>query len=156
MLRDLWTAGSLVPYSHGSKVPFDPVFASRVITKKCAVSIFNLLQFQNFPWAYHICKKTFRNKLSVIFKKQKNKAPQFYFFPPKLGHKNLFNRYKSSETHMGEKKAISASLPKPQQHTFTRWLETAYGHWAHPGQRSHISPIIYNNAFSYKTFSQCL
>ena len=30
---------------------------------------------------------------------------------------------------------MSASLPKLKEHTFTRWRETAYGHWAHPGQR---------------------
>jgi len=42
---------------------------------------------------------------------------------------------------MGNKKANSVSLLKQQEHTFTRWHEIAYGHWAHPGQRSHISPI---------------
>ena len=34
MLRDLWTAESLVPFSHGSKVPSAAIFASRVITKE--------------------------------------------------------------------------------------------------------------------------
>jgi len=29
---------------------------------------------------------------------------------------------------MGNKKVISASLPKPQEHTFTRWREIANGH----------------------------
>jgi len=48
---------------------------------------------------------------------------------------------------MGNKKAISASLPKPQERTFTRWRETAYGHWAHPGQRSHISPTVFLRCF---------
>jgi len=46
---------------------------------------------------------------------------------------------------MGNKKAISASLRKLQEHTFTRWREIAYGHWAYPGQRSHISPTILDN-----------
>jgi len=48
---------------------------------------------------------------------------------------------------MGNKKAISASLPKPQERTFTRWRERAYGHWAHPGQRSHISPTVFLRCF---------
>jgi len=29
---------------------------------------------------------------------------------------------------MGNKKAISASMPKSQEHTFTRWREIVYGH----------------------------
>ena len=94
-----------------------------------------------FPWAYHICKKVFRKKLPVICKNKKTKA-KFYFLPSKLKlyHKKWFNSYNSSKTHTGDKKAISVSLPKPQEHTFTSWREIAYVHWAHPGQRSHISP----------------
>jgi len=73
---------------------------------------------------------------------KKTQAPKFYFLPSKLklAHKNWFNSCSSSKTHKSHKKLISASLSKPQEHTFTRWRETAYGHWAHPGQRSHISP----------------
>jgi len=37
---------------------------------------------------------------------------------------------------------------------FTRWRETAYGHWAHPGQRSHISPT--SNAWEKHSKSQSL
>ena len=86
--------------------------------------------------------KIFRNKLPVICKNKKTKAPKFYFLPSKLelGHKNLFSSHKRSKTHTGDKKSISISLPKPQEHTFTRWRKIAYGHWAHPVQRSHISP----------------
>jgi len=88
-------------------------------------------------------QKIFRKKLPVICKIKKTQALKFYFLPSisKLAHKNLFDSHSSFKTHMGNKKAISASLPKPQQHTFTRRRETACGHWAHPGQRSHISPI---------------
>jgi len=87
--------------------------------------------------------KNIFEKSSLSFAKtKKTEAPKFYFLPSKfkLAHKNWFNRYSSSKTHQGDKKAISASLPKPHERTSTRWRETAYRHWAHPGQRSHISP----------------
>jgi len=45
----------------------------------------------------------------------------------------------SSKTHMGDKQTISTSLPKPQEHTYIRWREITYGHWTHPGQRTHCS-----------------
>ena len=143
MLRDLWTTGSLVPSSHGSKVPSDATFVSRVITRKVySINFQPLAVSKLFPWAYHIRKKSFETTCLSYAKTIKSKAPKFYFLPSKLkfGHKNLFSSYKSSKTHTGDKKAISISLPKPQEHTFTRWREIAYGHWAHPGQRSHISP----------------
>jgi len=84
-------------------------------------------------------QKIFRKKLPVIYKNKKKRYQKFYFLPSKL---KLGNSYKSSKTHTGDKKAISISLLKPQEHTFTRWREIAYGHWAHPGQRSHISPTF--------------
>jgi len=60
MLRDLWTAWSLVPFSHGSKVPSNAIFASRVITKKVySINFQPLAISQTFSWAYHICKKSF-------------------------------------------------------------------------------------------------
>jgi len=46
----------------------------------------------------------------------------------KLADKNLFESHSSSKTHTGDKKAISTSQPKPQEHTFARWREIAYGH----------------------------
>jgi len=75
-------------------------------------------------------QKIFRKKLPVICKNKKTKTPKFYFLPLKLkfGHKKLFNSYNSSKTHAGDKKAISVSQPKPQEHTFTGWREIAYGH----------------------------
>jgi len=120
----------LVPFSHGSKVPSDAIFASRVMTKKVySIDSQPLAVSKLFPRAYHICKKSFENKLPVICKNKKTRAPKFYFLPSKLkfGHKNLFNSYNSSETHTGDKKAISISLPKPQERTHTGWRETAYG-----------------------------
>ena len=50
MLRDLWTAGSLIPFSHGSKVPPAAIFALRVITKKvCSVNSQRLVIFKLLP-----------------------------------------------------------------------------------------------------------
>jgi len=95
-----------------------------------------------FPWAYHICKKSFETSC-LSFAKLKNEDTKIFYFLPsklKLGHKNWFSSNKSSKTHAGDKKAISISLPKPQEHTLTSQREITYGHWAHPGQRSHISP----------------
>jgi len=143
MLRDFWSRGSLVPFSHGSKVPSTTIFALRVITKKYTVSVLNVLHIINFFLEHITFARNLSEKLLVICKNKKTHAPKFYFHPSKskLPHKNWFDSHSSFETHMGNKKAISASLPKPQEHTFTRWRETAYGHWAHPGIRSHISPM---------------
>jgi len=75
------------------------------------------LEFQNSFLEHITVAKIFRNKLPVICK---NKAPKYYFLPSKLklGHKNLFDSYKSSKTHTGDKKAISIS----QNHMNTRSL----------------------------------
>jgi len=59
--------------------------------------------------------------------------------PTKIGLKAI-----APQTHTRNKKTISTSQPKPQEHTLTRWRKIAYGHWAHPGQRSHISPTHFN------------
>jgi len=145
MLRDHWTARSLVPFSHGSKVLSDAIFASRVITKKSVQYQFSTsCSFKTRSLSISHLQKIFQNNLPVICKNKKTKAPKFYFLPSKLklGHKNWFSRYKSSKTHTGDKKAVWISLPKPQEHTFTRWREIACGHWAHPGQRSHTSPTL--------------
>ena len=143
MLRNLWTVGSLVPFSHGSKVPSEAIFASRVITKKVySINFLPLAVSKLFPWSYHICKKYIDTSCLLFAKTKKTQVPKFYFLPSKskLGHKNWFSIYKSSKTHTCDKKAFSISLPKPQEHTLSRWREKACGHWAHPGQRSHISP----------------
>jgi len=81
MLRDLWTTGSLIPLSYGSKVPSDAIFASRVITKKCAVSVFNLLQFQN-SFLEHItfAKKSFETSWCLSFEKTKKRRHQNFTF----------------------------------------------------------------------------
>jgi len=87
-------------------------------------------------------QKIFCKKLPVICKIKKTQVRKFYFLPSKskLAHKNWFNNCSSSKIHTGSMKAISTSQPKPQEHTFTRWREITYDHWAHPSQRSHISP----------------
>jgi len=142
MLRELWTAGSLVPFSYGSKVPSAAIFALRVITKKvCSIGSQRLAVFKLFPWPYHIAKNLSK-KAACHFQKQKNAGTKILHssFKIKISPQNWINSCSSSKTHTGDKKAISTSLPKPHEHTFTRWRETAYGHWAHPGQRSHIFP----------------
>jgi len=100
------------------------------------------LPFQNSFLEQITFAKILSKQAACYLQRQKNEGTKFYFLPSKLisGHKNWFNSYKSSKTHTGGKKAISISEPKPQEHTFTRWRETVYGHWAHLGQRSHISP----------------
>jgi len=130
MLRDLWTAGSC---SHGSKVPSDAIFASRVTTNKSVQYRFsNSCCFNTISVGISHLQKIFRNKLPAICKK--NEGTKILLSSKlKLGHKNWFNSYYSSKTHTGDKKAISISLPKPQEHTFARWRERAYGHWAQPG-----------------------
>jgi len=148
-LSDLWTAGTFeptfepCPFLAWLQCPFRRHFCITCHNKKSVQFQFpTSCIFQTLSLSISHLQKIFRNKLPVIFKNQKTKAPKFYFLPSKikLGHKNLFNRYKASKTYTGDKKAISISLPKPQEHMLTRWQETAYGHWAHPGQRSHISP----------------
>ena len=114
--------------------------------KKCKVSVLNILHFVNSFLDHTTFAKNLSKKLPVICKNKKMQAPKFYFLPSKLklAHKNWFDSHSSFKTHMGNNKAISVSLPKPQEHTFTRWREIAYGHWDHPGQRSHISPTIFS------------
>jgi len=88
------------------------------------------LQFKNSFLEHITIAKNLSKKLPVICKNKQTKTPKFYFLPSKskLGHKNLFSSYKSSKTHKGDKKAISISLPKSQEHTLIRWREIAYGH----------------------------
>ena len=43
-------------------------------------------------------------------------------------YKNLVISHSSSKTQTSDKKSISTSQPKPQEHTFARWREIAYGH----------------------------
>ena len=116
MLRDLWTAWSLVPFSHGWKVLSNAIFASRVITKKCTVSIFSLLQFHN-PFPEHITfAKNLSKQAACHLQKQKSKAPKFYFLPSKLklGYKNWFNSYKSSKTHRVTRKQSQFHYQNPK------------------------------------------
>ena len=146
MLRDLWTAGPLVPFSHGSKVPSTAIFASRIITKKSVQYRFSTFcSFKTLSLSISQLQKIFRNKLPLTSKNKKTQAPKFYFHSSKLklAHETWFDSHSSLKTHMGNKKVISASLPKPQEHAITRRRETAYGYWAHPGQRSHISPALF-------------
>ena len=109
MLRDLWTAGSLVPSSHGSKVPSAAIFALRVITKKCRVSVLNVLHILNSFLAHITFAKNLFKKTACHMQKQKKQAPKFYFLPwkSKLAHKNWFDSCSSFKTHVGNKKAIS-------------------------------------------------
>jgi len=61
---------------------------------------------------------------------QKTQVRIFYFLLSKLksAHKNLVISHSSSKTQTSDKKSISTSQPKPQEHTFARWREIAYGH----------------------------
>jgi len=81
MLRGLWTAGSLFPFSNGSKVPSDPVFASRVTRKKVySINFQPLAVSKLFPWAYHICKKPFETSSLSFAKTKKRRHKNFTFF----------------------------------------------------------------------------
>jgi len=63
---------SLVPFSHGSKVPTATIFALRVITTKCDVSILNVLQFlKTFP-DHIIFAKNLSKKAACHLQKQTN------------------------------------------------------------------------------------
>ena len=110
-----------------------------------------------FPWGHHICKYFSKKAACHLQKQKKTQSPKFYFLPSKLklAHKNWFKGYSSSITHTGDKKAILILPPKPQEHTLTRWREIAYGHWAHPGQRSHISPIHQHAGCGRFSYSVC-
>ena len=130
------------------------------------ISSLPLTVLKLFPWVHHICKKSFEK--SCICKIKRTHVRKFYFLPSKLklAHKNWYNSYSSSKTHMGKtisnsqskqfqihKKTISNSQSKPQEHAFTRWRKIAYDHWAYPGQRSHISP--YSWCVSYRSDGFC-
>jgi len=81
MLRDLLTAGSLVPFSHGLKVPSNAIFVSRVITKKLYCINFQPLAVSKlFPWAYYICKKSFETSCLSFAKTKKTRHQKFTFF----------------------------------------------------------------------------
>jgi len=124
MLKDLWTAGSLVSFLHGSKVPSAVISALRVITKKVhSIGYRRLAVFILFLWPYHICKKSFEKSCLSFAKTKKTQAPKFYFLPSKLklAHKNWFNSCSSTKTHMGNTKAISASLPKLKDYCVRRY-----------------------------------
>jgi len=70
--RNLWTAESLVPFSHGSKVPYDVIYSLRFITKKVyGINSQPLAVLKLFPWAYHICKKSSKTA-ACHFQNQKN------------------------------------------------------------------------------------
>jgi len=86
-------------------------------------------------------------KLPAICKNKKMQAPKFYFLSSKskLVRENEFDSHSSFKTHMGNKKAISASLPKPQEHTFTRWLEIA--HWSLSPPWSKIPHLPYTTVY---------
>jgi len=62
-----------------------------------SLTIFNLLQFQNSFLEYITFAKNLSKQAACHLQKQKNTVPKFYFLPSKLklGHKKLFNSYKS-------------------------------------------------------------
>jgi len=76
MLKDLRTAGSLVPFSHGSKVLSATIFALRVIRKKCTVSVLNVLQFLNSFLDHITFAKNISKKAVCHLQKQKTLAPK--------------------------------------------------------------------------------
>jgi len=91
MLKYLWTAGSLVPFSQGSKVPSAAIFASRVTTKKVySIGSQRLAVFKLFPWPYHICKKSFKKAVCHL-QNQKNAGTKILlsFFKIKISPQKL-------------------------------------------------------------------
>jgi len=81
MPRDLWTAGSLVPFSYGSKVPSAINFTIRVITKKVyGIGSQRLAVFKLFPWPYHIFKISFEKSCLSFAKTKKSRHQNFTFF----------------------------------------------------------------------------
>jgi len=80
----------------------------------------SLAGWQLFPWEYHICKKTFE-KSCLLFVKARTRRHQNFFLLTNDKESNPKLTTKTTRTH-------------------TRWRKTAFGHWTHPGKRSHISP----------------
>ena len=71
VLRVLWSAWSLVLFSDGSNVPSDVIFVSRVMTRNVYSTNFQPRAVSKFfPWAYHICKKSFETSC-LSFAKRK-------------------------------------------------------------------------------------
>jgi len=88
------------------------------------------LRFSNSFLDHITFVKNLSKKAACHLQKQKNAHAKILLssFKIKISPQNFFDSHSSFKTHMGSMKAISDSLPKPQERTFTRWREIAYVH----------------------------
>ena len=91
MRRDLWTTGSLIPFSNGSKIPSDTIFTLSIIAKKVyGINSQPFAVLKLFPWTYHICKKSFKKSCLSLAKSKKHRYENFaFFFEIKIGPQKL-------------------------------------------------------------------